>query len=169
MADFTQQLGMPSLAWLQEAVQPALDYVGLRTLPQNLFTVVWSAVFFHVLYTYLAEYIPRFFVPKRWVTCTAAQKADWRLRITYITESFMIGPYELYLYIAQADARADAPIIERIFSYDDTQTWLLSISAGFFAWHIGEMLADKSSKLEFILHGTVGCALLFSVYVSHDL
>jgi hypothetical protein len=168
MADPTQQLGT-SLAWLQETVQSALDYVGLRTLPQNLFTVLWSAVFFHVLYTYLAEYVPRFFAPKHWDACTAAQKVDWRLRITYITESLMIGPYELYLYIAQAGARADAPIIERIFSYDDTQAWLLSISAGFFAWHISEMLADKSSKLEFILHGTVGGALLFSAYVSHDL
>ncbi|KAK9423699.1 hypothetical protein SUNI508_13948 [Seiridium unicorne] len=161
---YWSMIGMPSLTWLQDAVQSALNHVGFRTLPQNLSTVVWSAVFFHVLYTYFAEYVPRFFIPKRWAACTAAQKADWRLRITYVTESFIIGPYELYLYITQADARSHAPIIERIFGYDDTQVWLLSISAGFFAWHIGEMLTDKSSKLEFIVHGIVGCALLFSVY-----
>ena len=143
--------------------------LGLRRLPEYFSQTLASLLVFHLIYVQIAPLLLTYLFPKHYLALSPSGRSDWDLRIVSLVQSTVITCFSLYLIISQHEARSERGWVDRIYGYNDLEGNLLSISVGYFAWHLAHSIVHrKRHGWVMVGHGVIAFGCFLAAYVSCD-
>jgi hypothetical protein len=157
----------PPAALARKYVQPAADYLGLKTLPLHFHEVILAFVLYDATNRYLAPAFSRFFFPRIYATFNARTKLNWDVHIVSFVQSTLICVLALYVMKNDRD-RAAMSWEEKVHGYTGASGLIQGFAAGYFVWDLAitlqnvrifglGMLAHAVSALFVFSLGFVSC------------
>lgn len=125
----------PPAALAKHYVQPAADYLGLKTLPLHFHEVAFAFILYHVTNKYISPVFSRFFFPRIYPTFSARTKLNWDVHIVSFVQSTLINILALWV-IWTDEERGEMNWRGKVWGYTGASGLIQGFATGYFLWDL---------------------------------
>jgi hypothetical protein len=126
---------IPRPEGLVKYIQPAADYLSLKTLPLHFHEVMVAFTIYHVTNRYVSPAFSRFFFPRIYPAFNARTKLNWDVHIVSFVQSTLIC--SLALWVMWKDKELNQmDKTERVHGYTGASGLVQAFAAGYFLWDL---------------------------------
>lgn len=123
------------IPWLSDLVRPLARQLDMVTLPLHIHEVVFSALFYSVIFYPVSPMLSRLVVPKQYSQLSRKKRLNWDAHVVSMVQSVFINGLALYLKWVDEE-RSNMDREGRIWGYSGAPAFLQSMVVGYFVWDL---------------------------------
>jgi hypothetical protein len=126
---------LPRPESLVKYVEPAAEFLSLKTLPLHFHEVMTAFLLYTVTFRYFAPAISRLFIPRIYSSFSARTKLNWDVHIVSFVQSTLICSMALWVMWTDSELnQMDAT--ERVHGYTGASGLIQAFAGGYFLWDL---------------------------------